>query len=152
MIFGDKWKNMRFQVNISLEFPEYMRRLYVMCVWSIDFLIFSIALLVLGKEAHSHQPYLFMNWWIENNLVTKFLKEEGVEEVAIRNVVIMLFLYTNDVVLLKILTRCTKANECYSSRVTWIEYLLHKYPNQGIVVRGWKILTCFMMNCATLHR
>ena len=63
-------------------------------------MIFSIALLVLSKDAHSHQHYLVYAMMILEEMVTKFVKEECVEEVVIGNVVIMLLLYADDVVLL----------------------------------------------------
>ena len=44
-------------------------------------------------------------------MVAKFAKEEGVEEVAIGNVVIMLLLYASDVVLFGNISRGTKAYE-----------------------------------------
>ena len=39
---------------ICLQFPESMRRLYVVCIWIMKFQDFSIALLLLSKDTHSH--------------------------------------------------------------------------------------------------
>ena len=46
------------QVNICLQFPEYMRGLYVVCARAIDFQFFLITLFLLSRDAHSHQLYL----------------------------------------------------------------------------------------------
>ena len=85
--------NLRCQADICLQFPEYMRRLYVVH----DFFNNTIGV----KQGCILSPTLFGLCIDElEEMVTKFVKEECVEEVAIGNVVIMLLLYLDDVVLL----------------------------------------------------
>ena len=81
---------------ICLQFPESMTRLYIMCVRAMIFEIFPIALLELSKKPSLTNSIWSMHWWIKTN---DCHWEEGIEEVVIKNVVIMLLLYEDDVVL-----------------------------------------------------
>ena len=53
---------------------------------------------MLSKDAHSHKLYfgLCIDEW--EKIVAKLVKEDGLQEVVIGNIIIMLLLYANDVV------------------------------------------------------
>ena len=83
-------------MNICLQFPESMRSLNVVCIWVIDFHFFS----TIGVKKVCPLSLILFGLWIDEleEIVAKFIKEEGIEKVSIGNVVIMLLLYAYDVV------------------------------------------------------
>ena len=88
--FGGKWKNLGCQVNICLQFPEIHEKVTCYVCMGDGIMIFLKNTNGV-KQGSPLSPTLFGLCIDElEEMVTKFIKEECVEEVVIGNVVIML--------------------------------------------------------------
>ena len=75
-----------------------------MYIWARKSQNLTLALWMLHKDsAHSHKLYLLNAMMNYKKMVSKFLKDKGMKELVIENVVMIFLLYVDGVVLLQIL-------------------------------------------------